>query len=73
MIRSGLCVYSSQKRNRFVNYRYRVAHFSFQDNYVFRILKRGMPKLYEYNINKKYKKASCTAFNDSLIKNRKII
>ena len=68
MIRSGLCVYSSQKRNRFVNYRYRVAHFSFQDNYVFRILKRGMPKLYEYNINQKYKKANCIAFNDCLLK-----
>ena len=68
MIRSGLCVYSSQKRNRFVNYRARVAHFSFQDNYAFKILKRGMPKLYEYNINQKYKKTSCIAFNESLIK-----
>jgi len=68
MIRSGLCVYSSQKRNRFANYRARVAHFSFQDNYAFKILKRGMPKLYEYNINQKYKKTSCIAFNESLIK-----
>ena len=68
MIRSGLCVYSSQKRSRLANYRYRVAHFSFQDNYAFKILKRGMPKLYEYNINQKYKKASCITFNDSLLK-----
>ena len=68
MIRSGLCVYSSQKRTRFANYRSRVAHFSFQDNYAFKIIKRGMPKLYEYNINQKYKKTSCIAFNDSLLK-----
>ena len=68
MIRSGLCVYSLQKKGRAINYRSRVAHLSLQDNYFFKVIKRGMPKLYEYNINQKYKKASCIAFNDMLMK-----
>ena len=69
MIRSGLCVYSLFKKRRFSNYRSRVAHFSLQDNNIFRLLKRGMPKLYEYNINQKYKKQSCITFNEILMKN----
>ena len=69
MIRSGLCVYSLLKKGRFSNYRSRAAHFSLQDNNVFKILKRGMPKLYEYNINQKYKKQTCIAFNEILMKN----
>ena len=69
MIRSGLCVYSLLKKGRFSNYRSRSAHFSLQDNNVFKILKRGMPKLYEYNINQKYKKQTCIAFNEILMKN----
>ena len=68
MMRTGLCVYSSQKKGRFNNYRSKVAHLSLQDNYFFKVIKRGMPKLYEYNINQKYKKASCLAFNDELMK-----
>ena len=32
------------------------------------IIKRGMPKLYEYNINQKYKKMSCSNFNEVLLK-----
>ena len=68
MIRTGLCVYSLQTRGRFVNYRSRVAHLSLQDNYAFKILKRGMPKLYEYNMNQKYKKQICITFNDMLMK-----
>ena len=58
MIRSGLCIYSLQKRNRFVNYRSRVAHL---------IIKRGMPKLYEFNMNQKYKKQICITFNEMLM------
>ena len=27
-----------------------------------------MPKLYEYNLNKKYKKVTCVNFNDILLK-----
>ena len=69
MIRSGLCVYSFQKRGRYTNYQTRVAHLSLQDNCAFRLLKRGMPKLYEYNLNQKYKKTSCLAFNDMLMQN----
>ena len=68
MIRTGLCVYSLQKRGRFVNYRSRVTHLSLQDNYAFKIIKRGMPKLYEFNINQKYKKQICITFNDMLMK-----
>ena len=30
------------------------------------MLKRGMPKLYEYNMNQKYKKISCVNFNEVL-------
>ena len=69
MIRSGLCVYSFQKRGRYANYQRRVAHFSLQENKAIRLLKRGMPKLYEYNLNQKFKKTSCVAFNDMLMKN----
>ena len=68
MIRSGLCIYSLQKRNRFVNYRSRVAHLSLQDNYSCKIVKRGMPKLYEFNMNQKYKKQICITFNGMLMK-----
>lgn len=31
------------------------------------MLKRGLPKLYEYNINQKYKKPSCTLFEEILM------
>ena len=68
MIRTGLCIYSLPKKGRFNNFRSKVAHLSLQDNYFFKVIKRGMPKLYEYNINQKYKKASCIAFNDILMK-----
>ena len=67
MIRSGLCIYSLQKRNRFVNYRSPVAHLSLQDNYSCKIIKRGMPKLYEFNMNQKYKKQICITFNEMLM------
>ena len=67
IIRSGLCVYSLQKRGRYINYRTRAAHLSLQDNYAFKVIKRGFPKLYEYNINQKYKKTSCIAFNEILM------
>ena len=68
MLRKGLCVYSLQKRGRFVTYRSRVAHYSLQENFFFKVIKRGMPKLYEYNINQKFKKANCIAFNEILMK-----
>ena len=68
MIRTGLCIYSLQKRNRYVNYRSRVAHLSLQDNYSCKIIKRGMPKLYEFNMNQKYKKQICITFNEMLMK-----
>ena len=67
MIRSGLCVYSLQTKGRLINYRSRVTHYSLQDNVVFKILKRGFPRLYEYNLNQKYKKANCIAFNEILM------
>ena len=66
MIRAGLCVYALQTKGR-INYHTRAAHFSLQDNIGFKIIKRGMPRLYEYNINQKYKKANCIAFNEILM------
>jgi hypothetical protein len=66
MIRVGLCIYSLQTKGR-VNYHKRAAHFSLQDNIGFKIIKRGMPRLYEYNINQKYKKTNCIAFNEILM------
>ena len=67
ILRSGLCVYSLQKRGRFITYPQKVAHYSLQESNAFKIIKRGLPKLYEYNINKKYKKANCIAFNQKLM------
>ena len=67
MVRAGLCVYAIQTKGRF-NYHTRAAHFSLQDNIGFKIIKRGMPRLYEYNINQKYKKLSCNNFNEVLLK-----
>ena len=68
MIRTGLCIYALQTRGR-ISYHTRAAHFSLQDNIGFKVIKRGMPRLYEYNINQKYKKVNCIAFNEILMNN----
>ena len=39
------------------------------NNFILKIIKRGMPKLYEYNINKKYKKMSSANFTEVLMEN----
>ena len=42
---------------------------SFQQSYVLKILKKGMPKLYQYNENQNNKKLKYTKFSENLMKN----
>ena len=48
-------------------------HLSVQQNTVYRILKRGMPKIYEYNLNPKNITKSGTIFNEMLMNNLKTL
>jgi hypothetical protein len=66
-IRTGLTIFSLPRKSATKNNKSRFVHLSLQQNYFFKILKRGMPKLYEYNINQKYKKPRCTIFNEALM------
>ena len=63
-LRPGLCIFSPPSKISKIFIR----HCSVNNNLIFRILKRGMPKLYEYNMNLKYKKLSCINFNEVLTK-----
>ena len=72
ILRNGLTIFSLPKKIGYKTNKSRMGHLSLQQNFFFRILKRGMPKLYEYNINQKYKKLSCIAFDEVLMKNLKI-
>lgn len=71
ILRNGLTIFSLPKKIGYKTNKSRMGHLSLQQNFFFRILKRGMPKLYEYNINQKYKKLSCIAFDEVLMKNLK--
>ena len=68
ILRTGLTIFSLPRKIQNKNNKSRFVHLSLQQNYFFKIIKRGMPKLYEYNINQKYKKPSCTKF-DEVLKN----
>ena len=68
ILRTGLTIFSLPKKvlNKSSS-KTRLVHLSLQQNFFFRVLKRGLPKLYEYNINQKYKKPSCTLFEEILM------
>ena len=53
------------------NSKSRFTHLSLQQNYVYRIIKRGMPKLYEYNLNQKIEQSNTNNFNEILLNNLK--
>ena len=73
VIRTGLTIFSLPRKTAIKNKQSKFAHLSLQQNYVIKVIKRGMPKLYEFNINQKYKKPSCTAFNEVLINSLKML
>lgn len=62
-IRNGLCIYSLSSMHQ-KNFN---VHRSLMNNFILKILMRGMPKLYEYNINQKYKKISSANFTEVLM------
>ena len=70
-IRNGLTIYSAPKKLQTKNNKSRFVHLSLQPNAVFRIIKRGMPKLYEYNLNPKHRNKSSSLFNELLLNNLK--
>ena len=53
------------------NSKSRFTHLSLQQNIVYRIIKRGMPKLYEYNLNQKIQQLNTNSFNDILLNSLK--
>ena len=67
IIRNGLTIYSLPKKLPSKNNKSRFIHLSLQQNPVFKVIKRGMPKLYEYNLNPKHRSKSSTIFNDVLL------
>ena len=67
ILRTGLTIFSTPKKAGNRNSKSRFVHLSLQQNFFFRILKRGLPKLYEFNLNQKYKKPSCTLFEEILM------
>ena len=71
LIRTGLTIYSLPKKLASRNSKSRFTHLSLQENYVYKIIKRGMPKLYEYNLNPKIQDQSLNNFNEILLKNLK--
>ena len=71
IIRSGLTIFSVPKKNQSKNNKSRFVHMSLQQNIVYRILKRGMPKLYEYNLNTKNRSKSSCIFEELLLNNLK--
>ena len=73
ILRTGLTIFSLPRKIQNKNNKSRFVHLSLQQNYFFKIIKRGMPKLYEYNINQKYKKLSCTKFDEALMNNLKML
>ena len=73
ILRTGLTIFSLPRKIQNKNNKSRFVHLSLQQNYFFKIIKRGMPKLYEYNINQKYKKLSCTKFDEALMNSLKML
>ena len=71
LIRTGLTIYSLPKKLASRNSKSRFTHLSLQENYVYKIIKRGMPKLYEYNLNPKIQDPNLNNFNEILLKNLK--
>lgn len=67
LIRNGLTIYSLPKKLTSKINKSRFIHLSLQQNSVFKVIKRGMPKLYEYNLNPKNRSKSSTIFNDMLL------
>jgi hypothetical protein len=70
-IRNGLTIYSVPKKLQTKNNKSRFVHLSLQPNTFYRIIKRGMPKLYEYNLNPKNRSKSSSLFNELLLNNLK--
>ena len=73
IIRNGLTIFSLPKKSQTKNNKSRFMHLSVQQNTVYRILKRGMPKIYEYNLNSKIISKSTTIFNEMLMNNLKTL
>ena len=71
IIRTGLTVYSLSKKLALKSNKSRFMHMSLQQNLAFKIIKRGMPHLYEFNINQKTKKHDSNLFNEALLKSLK--
>ena len=67
LIRTGLTIYSLPKKLTTKGNKSRFTHLSLQQNIAFRVIKRGMPKLYEFNLNPKIKKKNSKGFNDLLL------
>ena len=70
LIRSGLTIYSLPKKIASKSNKSHFMHLSLQQNFVFKVIKRGMPKLYEYNINSIIKKTN-NGFEELLLENIK--
>ena len=73
ILRTGLTIFSLPRKTQNKNNKSKFVHLSLQQNCFFKIIKRGMPKLYEYNINQKYKKPSCTEFDEVLMNSLKML
>ena len=71
LIRDGLTIFSLPIKLSSKNNKSKFIHLSIQQNSVFKIIKRGMPKLYEYNLNPKLKKLNSNKFDEYLLQNLK--
>ena len=71
LIRTGLTIYSLPKKLTTKGNKSRSTHLSLQQNIAFRVIKRGMPKLYEYNLNPKIIKKNSKGFNELLLQDLK--
>ena len=69
LIRTGLTIYSLPKKLSSKGNKSRFTHLSLQQNLTFKIIKRGMPKLYNYNLNPNLKHNN--DFDEILLENLK--
>ena len=67
LIRTGLTIFSLPKKLTSKNNKSRFTHLSLQQNVVYKIIKRGMPKIYEYNLNPNIQKLKSNEFNELLL------
>ena len=71
LIRTGLTIYSLPKKMSTKGNKSKFTHLSLQQNIVFRVIKKGIPKLYEFNLNPKIKKNNSKGFDEILLQDLK--